>query len=243
MLSKNLILTIVYSVVLLALFITPNFLGLLTDWYWFQEIGFSTIFTTILITKIFLGLAVGILSVVIIYLNLWLAKRLVVSRPLIVRLPEGVGAQADMVRKLDLTRYMNTFALPVSLILGFFTGLAGAGKWETVLKYFNATPFGVQDPIFGRDIAFYFFDLPFVQSLVGLGFWLIIASLIGASASYALRGAIAFNYPGPGAGIIKSLFMDKPAKRHLSILIALLFVLTSFKIYAVRIPNLLYSSA
>ena len=218
-------------------------MGLLTDWYWFQEIGFSNIFTTILITKIILGLSVGVLSFVIIYVNLWLAKRLVVSRPLIVRLPEGVGAQTDMVRKLDLTRYINTFALPVSLILGFFTALAGAGSWETVLKYFNATPFGVQDPIFGRDIAFYFFDLPFIQTLVGLGVWLIVVSLIGAVASYALRGAIAFNYPGPGAGIMKSLFMDKPAKIHLSILIALLFVLTSFKIYAVRIPNLLYSSA
>jgi len=243
MLTKKLISYILYSIVLLAIFIVPNFLGLLTDWYWFQEIGFSNIFTTIFITKIILGLSVGVLSFVIIYVNLWLAKRLVVSRPLIVRLPEGVGAQTDMVRKLDLTRYINTFALPVSLILGFFTALAGAGSWETVLKYFNATPFGVQDPIFGRDIAFYFFDLPFIQTLVGLGVWLIIVSLIGAVASYALRGAIAFNYPGPGAGIMKSLFMDKPAKMHLSILIALLFVLTSFKIYAVRIPNLLYSSA
>ncbi|MEK6584271.1 MAG: UPF0182 family protein, partial [Nitrospirota bacterium] len=243
MLTKKLISYILYSVVLLAIFIVPNFLGLLTDWYWFQEIGFSNIFTTILITKIILGLSVGVLSFVIIYVNLWLAKRLVVSRPLIVRLPEGVGAQTDMVRKLDLTRYINTFALPASLILGFFTALAGAGSWETVLKYFNATPFGVQDPIFGRDIAFYFFDLPFIQTLVGLGVWLIVVSLIGAVASYALRGAIAFNYPGPGAGIMKSLFMDKPAKMHLSILIALLFVLTSFKIYAVRIPNLLYSSA
>src|SRR3990172_2198736 len=240
---RKLITYIIYIIVLLAIFIIPNFLGLLTDWYWFQEIGFTNIFTKILVTKIFLGLSVGLLSFVIIYLNFWLAQRLVVSRPLIVRLPEGVGAQTDMMRKLDLTRYINTFALPVSLLVGFLTGLAGAGSWETVLKYFNATPFGVQDPIFGRDIAFYFFDLPFVQSLVGLGFWLIIASLIGASASYALRGAIAFNYPGPGAGIIKSLFMDKPAKMHLSILIALLFVLTSFKIYAVRIPNLLYSSA
>src|SRR3989304_6056142 len=186
MLTKKLISYILYSIVLLAVFIVPNFLGLLTDWYWFQEIGFSNIFTTILITKIILGLSVGILSFVIIYINLSLAKRLVVSRPLIVRLREVVGAETDMGRKLDLARYMNTFALPVSLI---------------------------------------------------------VVSLIGAVASYALRGAIAFNYLGPGAGIMKSLFMDKPAKMHLSILIALLFVLTSFKIYAVRIPNLLYSSA
>ena len=240
---RKLITYIIYIIVLLAIFIIPNFLGLLTDWYWFQEIGFTNIFTKILITKIILGLSVGLLSFVIIYLNFWLAQRLVVSRPLIVRLPEGVGTQTDTMRKLDLTRYINTFALPVSLLVGFLTGLAGAGSWETVLKYFNATPFGVTDPIFGRDIAFYFFDLPFVQSLVGLGVWLIIVSLIGSATSYALRGAIAFNYPGPGAGIMRSLFMDKPAKIHLSILIALFFVLTCFKIYAVRIPNLLFSSA
>src|SRR3990172_70387 len=54
MLTKNIISTIIYSLALLTLFIAPNFLGLLTDWYWFQEIGFTTIFTTILISKIFL---------------------------------------------------------------------------------------------------------------------------------------------------------------------------------------------
>ena len=159
MLSRKLISFIIYSVILLAFFIVPNFLGLLTDWYWFQEIGFSNIFSTILITKIILGVAVGILSFVIIYFNLWLAQRLVVSKPLVVRMPAGVGAQTDMVRKLDLTRYINTFALPVSLILGFFMGMAGAGRWETVLKYFNATPFGVQDPIFNRDIAFFRYEI------------------------------------------------------------------------------------
>ncbi|MCC7201918.1 MAG: UPF0182 family protein [Nitrospirae bacterium] len=243
MLPKKLITYLLYFVVLLVVFIVPNLLGLLIDWYWFQEIGYTNIFSTILITKIFLGLGVGILSFVIIYLNFWLAQRLVVSRPLIVRLPEGVGTQTDMMRTLDLTRYINAFAMPVSLLFGFFTGLAGAGNWDTALKYFNATPFGVKDPIFGRDIAFYFFNLPLIQALAGLGFWLIIVSLLGAAASYVLRGAIAFNYPGPAAGIMRSLFLDKPAKVHLSILIAMFFVLTAFKIYSVRIPDLLYSSA
>ena len=126
---RKLITYIIYIIVLLAIFIIPNFLGLLTDWYWFQEIGFTNIFTKILITKIFLGLSVGVLSFVVIYLNFWLAQRLVVSRPLIVRLPEGVGAQTDTMRKLDLTRYINTFALPVSLLVGLLTGLAGAGSW------------------------------------------------------------------------------------------------------------------
>ena len=57
--------------------------------------------------------------------------------------------------------------------------------------------------------------------------------------------------PAPGlpaqAGLLsalggKFLFIKKPAKAHLSILIAFLFLLTSFKIYAIRIPSLLYGS-
>ncbi|TSC90847.1 MAG: hypothetical protein CEN90_771 [Parcubacteria group bacterium Licking1014_17] len=240
----------------MTIFIVPSLFRLLTDWHWFQEIGFSNIFTTILGAKIFLGLAVGILSFVIIYGNIWLAKRLVAPRPLVIRPREGAGTEADKAGVSDLEGRINAFALPVSLILGFFTGLVGAGSWETVLKYFNAVPFGVQDPIFNRDIAFYFFDLPFVQFLVGLGFWLIIISLIVAAASYALRGAIVLKssssssvgglLPGIqqvlGTESLKSLFLEKPAKIHLSILIALLFILTSFNIYAVRIPSLLYGS-
>ncbi len=215
----------------------PVLFRLLTDWYWFQEIGFSNIFTTILGAKIFLGLTVGILSFVSIYGNFWLARKLVAAKPLVFRPLEGIGAE-----KLDLEKHINAFALPVSLILGFFTGLVGAANWETVLKYFNAVPFGSQDPIFGRDIAFYFFTLPFVQFLLGLGFWLIIASFVGAAASYILRGAITLKQSASISGALKSLFLEKPARIHLSILIALFFVLTSFKIHLVRIPSLLYGA-
>ncbi len=252
MIPKRLISYIIYSLVFLAVFTVPSLFRLLTDWYWFEEIGFSNIFTTILGAKIFLGLGVGIFSFFIIYGNLWLAKRLVASKPLAIHLPaspelqrgerKGEHGETIRIKELDAGRYVDKFILPVSLILGFLTGLIGAGGWETVLKYFNAVPFNTADPIFGRDIAFYFFDLPFIQFLVGLGFWVIIASLIGIAISYALRGAIALKQPAPGAGALKSLFMEKPAKVHLSILVTLLFVLTALKIYAVSIPSLLYSS-
>lgn len=237
--SNHLILYIGYGAALLAVFIAPVLFRLLTDWYWFQEIGFSNIFTTILGAKIFLGLTVGILSFVVIYGNFWLARKLVASRPAIWR---GEARQEAARPLVNLEKHINAFALPVLLILGFFTGLVGASGWETALKYFNAVPFDSQDPIFGRDIAFYFFELPFVQFLLGIGFWLIIASFVGAAASYILRGAIYLKQMAPNASILKSLFLEKPARIHLSILIALFFVLTSFKIHLVRIPSLLYSA-
>jgi len=219
----------------LAVFITPSLFRLLTDWYWFQEIGFSNIFTTILGTKILLGLGIGILSTFIIYGNFWLAKQFISSKPLIVKLRQ-VG-----VEKLDLGKYIEKLVLPVSVILGFFTGLVWTGVWEIVLQYFNAVPFGASDPIFNRDISFYFFDLPFIQLLVGLGFWLLLTSLISAAVSYALRGSLSLRASEYRNGLI-SLFVEKPAKIHLSVIITLLFLLTAFKTYAVRIPSLLYST-
>ena len=230
---------IIYGLIVLAIFIMPSLFRLLTDWYWFQAIGFQNIFTTILSAKILLGLGMGLFSFSVIYGNLWLAGRLVDSKPIVVRLRQGGVGQ------LDLGQFIKKFILPVSLLLGLFTGLVGAGAWETVLLYLNAVPFEAVDPIFNRDISFYFFDLPFIKFFVGLGFWLLSVSVLVAAISYALRGALSFKaapYEQRGRVILKTLFIEKPAKIHLSILIALIFGLTAFKIYAVRIPSLLYSS-
>ena len=173
MIKKRPLTYIIYGLIAFIIFIVPSFFRLLTDWYWFQEIGLNTFFTTILGTKILLGVGVGIFSFLIIYGNFWLTKRLVVSRPLIVRLSQGgVG-------EFDSRKYIKRLALPVSLMLSLFTGMVASSAWETVLQYLYAVPFNVQDPIFNKDISFYFFELPFIQFFVGLGFWLLIASLVG----------------------------------------------------------------
>jgi len=243
MISKHIISYVIYGLILLAIFTAPSIFQLLTDWYWFEEIGFSNIFTTILSAKILLGLGIGILSFFIIYGNLWIVKRFVASRPFIVRSYYSEQVGVGQIRELNLGKYIDKFILPASLLFGFLTGLVGAGNWEIALKYFNAEPFNVFDPIFGRDIAFYFFELPFIQFLLGLGFWVIIVSLISATVIYALRGAITFRNTTPGiVGALEFLLIEKTAKIHLLVLTALLFILISFKIYAVKIPSLLYSS-
>jgi len=252
MIRKRLFSYIIYGLIVLSIFIVPRILQLLTDWYWFGEIGFSTIFTTILYSKILLGLGIAVLTFFIIYGNLWLARRLVVSKPFTINVRGGDHGEIASIRKVNLDKYIGALSLPISLVLGFFTGLAGMANWETVLKYFNAVPFNTFDPIFGRDIGFYFFDLPFIQFLIGLGFWFIIVSFIGVALSYTLRGAVTLQQSIQGARLSlargrssfagKYLCMEKPAKVHLSILVAFLFILISFKIYAIRIPMLLYGS-
>ncbi|MSR83444.1 MAG: UPF0182 family protein [Candidatus Latescibacteria bacterium] len=226
--------------VLLLFFLLPESVRVLTDWYWFQEIGMGSIYSTMLSAKLFWGLVTAAVSFALIYGNVWVARKLVTSRPLVIRVREE--GEADRVRVLNLESYIRVFALPVSLALSLFTGLIGGAAWETILQYSNATPFGVPDPVFGRDIGYYFFELPFIQLTVGIGLWLLLASLGATAATYVLRGAVRLRPPMPDAGVLQSLLLEKAAKAHLMVLVALLFALVGFRIHAVSIPSLLYGS-
>ncbi len=85
-------------------------------------------------------------------------------------------------------------------------GIAGAvsGTWTTVLLWINRVPFSpdstVVDPVFGRDISFFLFDLPFLRFVQSLLNGLLLASLLVAGARYlaqATAGRRGLHHPGP----------------------------------------------
>ncbi len=71
-------------------------------------------------------------------------------------------------------------------------GVAGAvtGAWETLLLWIHRVPFSptqtVVDPIFGRDISFFLFELPFYRLVQSLVNGLLLASLLVAGSRYLL---------------------------------------------------------
>lgn len=81
------------------------------------------------------------------------------------------------------------FALLVTL------GVAGAlaANWEMVLLWANRVPFspdgGVVDPIFGRDISFFLFELPFWQLVQGIANGLLVVTLLVVGARYAVAAS------------------------------------------------------
>lgn len=218
--KKILILLIVVFVFLVL--IGPAIIRLVTDWFWFKEIGFENVFTTILVTKIILGFVIGFIAFSLIYLNLKIASRLSQGRPIPVR-PEEKGVALDIGEQID------NFLFPFSLVIGFFTGLVGVANWQTVLQYLNSTSFNILDPIFGRDISFYFFSLPLLQMVIGFLLWIIFISLIGSALIYFSRGRYSF-------------FNQKTPKTHISFLLFFLFLIFALETYFIKIPNLLYST-
>ena len=84
-------------------------------------------------------------------------------------------------------------------------GTAGAlsGSWETVALYINRVPYAasgaapVVDPVFGRDISFYFFELPFLRLVQATAGGLLLAALLFALARYVIAalGGSGFTTP------------------------------------------------
>jgi uncharacterized membrane protein (UPF0182 family) len=226
MTRRALILIIAIVAILLLAVGFPTLVRLAADWYWFQAVGFETVFLKTISTKIVIGLGVGLFAFAFLYTNLRFAQRGLVPKPVMVSL----NPKAPTV---DVTLLFRHLAWPVSLFLAFLVGASTSNWWLTVLSFLNRTPFGVSDPVFQRDIGYYFFTLPTLRLALGLVFGLTILALFLVLPLYLLRGDILFR---------KRVTVEPSAQKHLAVLIAILFVTTAATLYAVRIPLLLYST-
>jgi uncharacterized membrane protein (UPF0182 family) len=71
-------------------------------------------------------------------------------------------------------------------------GIAGAvsGAWETLLLWANRVPFSptasVTDPVFGKDISFFLFEMPFFRFVQSLASGLLLTALVITGARYLL---------------------------------------------------------
>ncbi len=153
---------LVVLVVLFALFLfLSNLVQLAAEWLWFQALGYERVFTTRLVGEAVLGVAVGGLVFAFLHVNLRIAQRGLVPNPLVVQFSSGAAA-------VDVTRLSRRLALPTALGLALLFGMGAAGGWLGVLQFLHRMPFGVTDPVFGRDVGYYVFTVPVIAGAIGL---------------------------------------------------------------------------
>jgi len=214
--------------IIAALFLFfPTLCELLTDWWWFREVGYELVFVRELVTRVLLFLAVGALTTAVFYLNLRLAQRGLVPYPVLLHLRPSAP-------RLNLSAVLRRLTLPVSLLLGVLAGLAATPAWDLVLRAIYPVPFGTVDPVFSRDVGFYVFTLPLVSAAIGLLTTVVTLSLLLLLPLYWLRGDLV---PGP-----RRLMIEPTAGVHLAIIVAVLFLLTALRLWLVEVPGLLYST-
>src|SRR5438876_1051072 len=221
-------LRLVVLVLLFALFLfLSNLVQLAAEWFWFQALGYERVFTTQLVAEALLGVGVGGLVFAFLYVNLRIAQRGFVPNPLVVQFSSGAPA-------VDVTRLVRRLALPTALVLALLFGMGAAGSWLGVLQFLHRTPFGVTDPVFGRDVGYYVFTLPVIAGGLGLITALTTLTLAAAVGLYVLRRDVVL--------FGRRVTVEPSARLHLALLIALLFLLAALRVYFVRLPGLLYST-
>ncbi|MFH1510630.1 MAG: UPF0182 family protein, partial [Candidatus Woesearchaeota archaeon] len=205
-----------FLVVLLSIF---KFAGLVTDFWWFDTLGFSQIFLVSLQTKVLLFFFGALVFFAFAALNLYVGSRFHQS----------------------LVSFK--FKALIVLVLSFIFGLSSASAWLVLLRYLNQVSFNLVDPIFQKNVAFYVFSLPFYLAVWKFAMACVVITIILVSLDY-LQNFLAnlFRQPRYEPGNVRKVFdykselmkIRRKALVHLALLGSLVFVLFSVKHYLGR---------
>ena len=150
------------ALALVTLIAIAQLVPLYADWLWFQEVGYSQVFLTMLSLRGWLFLIVSIGFLIFLYSNLTFATR-TAAPDVYWELEDQLGLPGWAVIGPLIRRFL-PFA---AAVIAFVAGLSAMVSWETVLQFVNAMPFGATDPLFGRDLGFFVFTLPFWRLVHG----------------------------------------------------------------------------
>jgi uncharacterized protein len=159
--------------------------GFYTDYLWFQSVDFTTVWSTVLLTKATLFIIFGLLTALILTVNVVIAYR---NRPIYVPLTveadnlERYRTQIEPIKKL--------IALGIFVVFFYFAGSSATNLWSDWLLFRNGEDFGTTDPQFNMDVGFFVFKLPFYQALIGWGISTMVLTLIATAVVHYLYGGI-----------------------------------------------------
>ncbi|MFZ5652094.1 MAG: UPF0182 family protein [Bacillota bacterium] len=199
--------------------------NLYTDWLWFGSLQYQSTFLTIILSEIGLKLAVGTAFFILLFVNLIPTKSKIVKAANQNRFIEDENNVITLY-KTPLGNYAKSGPIIavyvlISLAMAFFVGTAVTGDWVILQKFLHPTPFGVADPIFGNDIGFYVFQLPFYEFIYKLFIWSLFLIAFWVGAAYFVADSL-------GGQQSKGFLKSDAARFHLSALAAVFFLARAF---------------
>ncbi|KWX67632.1 UPF0182 family protein [Mycobacterium sp. NAZ190054] len=175
---RSRVLIAVAMVVVVLLLLGPRLIDAYVDWLWFGELGYRSVFTTQIVTRLVIFLAVALVIGGVVFAGLALAYR---TRPVFVP-TAGPNDPIARYRTAVMAR-LRLVGVGVPVAIGLLAGLIAQNYWQQVQLFLHGGSFGVSDPQFGIDLGFYAFDLPFYRLvltyLFAATFLAFIANLLG----------------------------------------------------------------
>ncbi|HEX3424573.1 MAG TPA: UPF0182 family protein [Acidimicrobiales bacterium] len=176
--------------VIVLIFSLRDIADFYTDYLWFSELKFTSVFRGVLVVQVLLAVFFCLLFFAVMWGNLIISDRLAPKfRPtgpedeIVQRYREAVGPHAGKVRII------------VAAVFAFFTGIGTRSQWNNWVLFRHSTSFGVKDPQFGKDVSFFVFKLPFINFVVTWIFVAIVITLVVSVVFHYLNGGIRVQSP------------------------------------------------
>ncbi|MGA2986346.1 MAG: UPF0182 family protein [Terriglobia bacterium] len=228
--AKNRGARIIVAFILFVLVFLPlltNGVSLLVDWLWFRQEGYRLIYLTILKAQINLSGIAGVGFLVVTGLNLFIVHTLAHR--------QGRRIYEEQIDFPPLERFGALFLWLIwggVLFAGYVVSQWGMGHWLTYMRARQVPVMGLADPLFGRDLGFYLFQLPYTWFLYHLALITIICCLLSGAFLYLVEGGVWITQRGP--------VVSRAARAHLMSLGGILFLLIAYRI-RLGMYDLLYS--
>ena len=157
--------------------------SLLLDYWWFDSVGFKDIvFMVNLKAQVSMFIGAAIFSSVLFYIN-WKAAKSFIRK--------SGNVNADLLDNIE-TLYAFISVILITILSSIF-----AAYYFVFLQYFNESPFGILDPIFGKDVSFYAFTLPVIHNLLNFAFWIFAVLLVADIIIYFFASKIEEDFDRP----------------------------------------------
>jgi len=214
--ARNLIL---FGFIFLILPLLFSVLNLYSDWLFFTETGYTSVFITTLSTKIGTGLSFGIAFLFFVLVNITIANRTNFPQTDI-SVIEGV---INPFKASGIEKVIKPLTIIAGVVMAFFAAQWGALRWEDFLLFRNSLAMGTNDPLLAKDIGFYLFRLPFIETLNGFAGFTLLLTIIAVAANYFLRGGIFI--------VGRLISVDSKVKKHIGILAGFVILNIGFGFY------------
>lgn len=229
--KKFKIIIILAAIIAVALYLFTLFADYYSDWLWFKNIGYYSVFDIMIFTK-----ALSFLIFFVVF---------ALFSAIHIRIAYRRGSQSrntgfvrdDDPRKIILAKYRGKTVVwfwgVVLLFLSIVMGSFASNYWSEFLQFIHSSSFDLKEPVFGKDTGFYIFKLPVYQFLVSWYLFMVLLSSIAVLFSYYLDNAFYLNG--------NKFVISEKVKNHL-ISIAAFFGLGISFLYIIKLYNILYSS-
>lgn len=224
-------------VIILVIIFANSIVNFIINIEWYKEVGYLSVYFIKLIAVIKFMVPIFVVCFVAIWFYYKNMRKSIVRYKKIMK----VNLKRDKIERKIFT----IFDIVVSFTVAYSVSTA---YWYKILQFQNSVSFNTKDPIFNRDISFYVFKLPLIESIYGiimsLLILLVVITVVMYFVLYVSDTVISGNNISRNASFLK--FSDikngitKFAGRQLAILFAMIFLLLSFG-YLIKGWELVYS--